>query len=201
MPRSISNCGTVLLALAGFPAAVTAQAEPGLGEEARVGAALAVRSGVSWLSSEPFPMAALAGTLRLSTTFEVGGEGIFGLRRVRLTPEGSPHRSEVGTGYGGVLLMWRPAGDAPGIRWAGGLLLGAGAARIRSPLAGTPGITENYFVLEPRIQLGVAQDRRLRFHGEAAYRIALTADPPTGIGTAELRGATLSLAVQYVHDP
>ena len=151
-----------------------------------MGAALAVRSGVSWLSNEPFPVAALAGTLRLSTTFEVGGEGIFGLRRVRLTPEGSPNRSEVGTGYGGILLMWRPAGDAPGIRWAGGLLLGAGAARIRSPLAGTPGITENYFVLEPRIQLGVAQDRRLRFHGEAAYRIALTADPPTGIGTAEL---------------
>ena len=166
-----------------------------------MGAALAVRSGVSWLSNEPLPIAALAGTLRLSTAFEVGGEGIFGLRRVRLTPEGPANGSEIGTGYGGILLRWRPAGDAPGIRWAGGLLLGAGTARIRSPLAGTPVITENYFVLEPRIQLGVAQDRRLRFHGEAAYRIALTADPPTGIGTAELRGATLSLAVQYVHDP
>ncbi len=201
MPRSVDACGAILLVLAVFPVVSAAQSEPGLGGEERVGAALTIRAGVSWLSSEPLPVAALAGTLRLSTTFELGGEGIIGLRRVRLTPGQSPNRSEIGTGYGGILLRWRPAGDVPGIRWAGGLLLGAGAARIRSPLSGAPVITENYLLIEPRVQLGVAQDRPIRFHGEAAYRIALTADPPAGIGATELRGATLSLAVQYVRDP
>ncbi len=201
MPRSFGSCRAVLLLLAASPVESAAQDEPALGEEERIGAALAIRAGVSWLSNEPVPMAALAGTLRLSTTFELGGEGVISLQKARLTPGESPNRSEIGTGYGGVLLRWRPAGDVPGIRWAGALLVGAGAARIRSALSGSPVITENYLLLEPRIQLGVAQDQSIRFHGEAGYRIALTADPPAGIRATELRGATVSLAVQYVRDP
>ena len=201
MPRSFGSCGAVLLVLAATPIASAGQSEPGLGEAERVGAALTIRAGGSWMSNEPLPVAALAGTLRLSPTFELGGEGVISLQTAKLTPGESPNRSEIGTGYGGVLLRWRPAGDVPGIRWAGGLLLGAGAARIRSPLSGSPVITENYFLIEPRIQLGAAQDRSIRFHGEAGYRIALTADPPAGIRATELRGATVSLAIQYVRDP
>lgn len=201
MPRFSDPWRAILVLLALCPRAVIAQTEPGSGEQEQVGAALSLRAGLSWLSGKPLPIAALAGTVRLSTTFELGGEGVVGLRSVRLSPGDTQNQTEMETGYGGILLRWRPAGDMPGIRWTGALLLGAGAARVRSPLSNTPVITENYFLLEPRLHLGVAQNRPIRFHGDAGYRIALGADPLPGISATELRGATLSLALQYVHGP
>ena len=125
----------VLVLLLAGPGYAAGQTQPALGEDGEVGAAISVRSGVTWLSNQPLPIAAVTGTLRFSTRLEIGGEGIIGLGAIRLSPEGSPDRSELETGYGGVLVRWRPAGDVPGLRWAGGLLIGAGSARIQSPLA------------------------------------------------------------------
>ncbi len=202
MPRAKNSSGAilVLLMLLG-PGYADAQTEPALGSDSRVGAAFSARSGVTWLSGRPLPTAAIAGTLRLSSTVELGGEGVFGLGAIRLSPEVSPDRSELRTGYGGVVLRWRPAGDVPGVRWGGGLLVGAGAARIQSPLADAEIFTENYFLVEPRVGLLLRQDRSVRPHAEAAYRIVLGADPLPGIRVTELRGPSLSVGVQYVRDP
>jgi len=178
-----------------------AQEYPSLGQDGQVGAAISLRSGVAWLSRRPLPILAVAGTLRLSKTVELGGEGVIGLGAVRLSPGDPAGRSELETSYGGALVRWRPAGDAPGLRWGWGLLLGAGSARVQSPLTEGPALSENYFLIDPRFDLLVRQDRSLRFFGEAGYRIAFGADPLPGIRIAELRGPTLSFAVQYVLDP
>jgi len=189
------------LALMPFPWTAAAQVAPSLGQDRQVGAAISVRSGVAWLSRRPLPILAVSGTLRLSTTVEVGGEGVIGLGAVRLSSKDPADRSELETSYGGALVRWRPAGDALGVRWGWGLLLGAGSARIQSPLAEGPVLSENYFLIDPRFDLLVRQDRSLRFFAEAGYRIAFGADPLPGIRIAELRGPTLSLAAQYVRDP
>ena len=201
MPRSIDLCGAVLVLLLAGPGYAAGQTQPALGEDGEVGAAISVRSGVTWLSNQPLPIAAVTGTLRFSTRLEIGGEGVIGLGAIRLSPEGSPDRSELETGYGGVLVRWRPAGDVPGLRWAGGLLIGAGSAQIQSPLADATIVSENYFLIEPRFSLLVRQDHRLRFSAEGGYRMALGVDPLPGIRVTELRGPTLSLAAQYVRDP
>ena len=201
MLRCPDPCGAVLAFLFLGPGTAAGQTQPALGQDGEVGAALSVRTGVTWLSNRPLPIVAVAGTLRLSTTFELGGEGVVGVGAVRLSPADSPDRSKMETGYGGILVRWRPAGDAPGLRWAGGLLLGAGRAQIESPLTSAPVVSENYFLIEPRFDLLLSQDRPLRVYAETGYRIALGADPLPGIRVTELRGPTLSLAAQYVLDP
>lgn len=172
-----------------------------MGSEGEVGAAVSLRAGATWLGSRLLPVAALSGTLRLSSRLEIGGEGVIGLDAIRLSPEDSPDRSELTSGYGGVLIRWRPAGDVPGVRLGGSILLGAGTARIRSPLAEATIVSENYFVLEPRVDVLVRQDRPVRFSASAGYRIATGADDLPGIRVSELRGPALSLAVQLVRDP
>ncbi len=188
----------VLLLVLG-PAA--AQTQPAVGEDGEVGATLSIRSGVTWLSNRSLPIVALAGTLRFSTTLEVGGEGVLGLGAIRLSPEGSPDESELATGYGGMLVRWRPAGDIAGLHWGGSLLVGAGATSIQSPLASATIVSENHFLIEPRFSLLVRQDHPVRFSAQGAYRIVLGADPLPGIQVTELRGPTVSLAAQYVRDP
>lgn len=201
MPRPVALLLTSLLLLAVRPASVEAQAGPALGEEGEVGFAISARVGVDWLGSRALPVLGIAGTLRFSQTLEVGGEGVIGLGAIRLSPESSPDRSELTSGYGGVLIRWRPAGDVPGVHWGGGVLLGAGTARIRSPLTEGFIVTENYLVLEPRVELLVRQDRTLRFSAASGYRITSGADALPGIGVAELRGFTLTAAIQFVRDP
>lgn len=184
-----------------LPGIVAAQSGPGLGADGEVGATLSARTGVTWLGSRILPIGALAATLRLSERLEVGGEAVIGLTAIRLSPTGSPDRSELTTGYGGLLLRWRPAGDAPGIRWGGSLQLGAGTARIRSPLSRAAIVTENYLLLEPRIGALLQQDRRIRFSGQAGYRITTGANGLPGIRVSELRGPSFTLGAQLVFDP
>ena len=201
MPRSIAPSGAVLALLIVGPAWLAGQSQPSLGEDGEVGATFSLRSGVTWVSDGALPIAAVSGTLRLSTTMELGGEAVLGLGAIRLSPKDAPDRSELDTGYGGLLVRWRPAGDLPGLRWGGGLLLGAGSARIRSPLATATIVSENYFLIEPRFNLLARQDRSIRFAAEAGYRITLGFDAQPGIRLTELRGPALSLAAQYVRDP
>lgn len=201
MPRSLAVLMILPAILARWPTCAEGQSGPGLGEENEVGFAVAARFGVSWFGSRALPVAAVAGTLRFSPALEVGGEGVIGLSAIRLSPEDSPVRSELTSGYGGILIRWRPSGDVPGVHWGGGILLGAGTARIRSPLAEGFIATENYLLLEPRVELLVRQDHALRFSAAAGYRITSGTEALPGIGATELRGFTLSAAIQLVRDP
>lgn len=201
MPRLVDLRGPLLVLLLTGPAAVSAQVEPSLGEEGEVGAAVSLRAGVTWVSRRSLPILGLGGTLRLSPSVELGGEAVLGLGAVELPPEASPEGFEMENSYGGAVLRWRPAGDAAGLRWGWGMLLGAGSARIRSRRTEGPLVSENYFLVEPRVDLLARQDRALRFMAEVGYRIPLDADPLPGIQPSELRGPSVSVAVQYVRDP
>jgi hypothetical protein len=201
MPRYLPTIAVLAVLLAAWPGTAEGQSGPGLGVDNEVGFAVSARLGVDWLGERPLPVAGLAGTLRLSRTLEVGGEGIIGLRAIRISPETAPVRSELTSGYGGILIRWRPAGDVPRVRWGGGLLLGAGTVRIRSPLTEGFIATENYLLLEPRVELLVRQDRTVRFSAAAGYRITSGGEALPGIGVTALRGFSLSAAVQLVRDP
>lgn len=201
MPRPVALLVTLAALLAGWPGRAEGQEGPGLGGDSEVGFAVSARLGVSWLGTRGLPIAGIAGTLRFSPTLEVGGEGVIGLAAIRISPKTAPVRSELTSGYGGILIRWRPAGDVSGARWGGSMLLGAGTARIRSPLQEGFIVTENYLLVEPRVELLARQDRTLRFSATAGYRITWGAEPLPGIGVRELRGFTLSAAIQLVRDP
>ncbi|MSR22101.1 MAG: hypothetical protein EXR92_00930, partial [Gemmatimonadetes bacterium] len=143
-----------------LPGSALAQAGPGIGAEA-VGAALSARAGATWFGSHVLPVGSFAGTLRLSPFLELGAEGVFTLRPARISPPGSPDRTELSTGYGGLLLRWRPAGGVPGVRWGTSVQLGAGTVRIRSPLTAAELASENFYFLEPGLHLLFHQDRRV----------------------------------------
>ena len=189
-----------LLALL-LPGAVMAQTEPGIGPDADVGAALSLRGGATWLGSHVLPVASLAGTLRLTPYLELGAEGVVTPRPATISPPGSPDRLELRIGYGGVLLRWRPAGAAPGLHWGGSVHVGAGTARIRSPLADAELASENFFFLEPGLHALARQDRALRLSLDAGYRVVAGARTLPGLARDEFRGPTLTLTVQVVRDP
>ena len=201
MSRLIDLRRYVLVPLLIAPTTVSGQVEPSLGDEGEVGAAVSLRAGVTWVSRRSLPIVGLGGTLRFSPSVELGGEAVLGIGAVRLPPEESPEGFEMENSYGGAILRWRPAGDMGGLRWGWGLLLGAGSARIRSRHSEGPLVSENYFLVEPRVDLLVRQDRSFRFMAEGGYRIPLDSDPLPGVQPSELRGPSFSVAVQYVRDP
>jgi hypothetical protein len=139
----------------------------------------------------------LTGTLRLSPTLELGGEGVVGLRSVRL----AGGESELTFGYGGALLRWRPAGDLPGLRVGGGLLAGAGTARVRSLAGGGPSTSENHYVLEPRVNASLRVHDRVRTFAALGYRIVFGTGTLPGVGITDLRGPILSVGAQLIVGP
>jgi len=192
----------ILMLLALRPPGLQAQASsPGTGNDAEVGAALSARSGVTWIGSQGVPILALAGVVRLSQHLELGGEGVLLVRSVRVSPEGSPDASELRSGYGGLILRWKPAGNLPGARWGGSLLLGSGTARVRSRLVEADLASQNFLFLEPSVHLLLRQDRTVRLSADAGYRITFGADSLPGLGPGEFRAPMLSLTVQVVRDP
>jgi len=189
------------LGLLGSAFGIAGQETPSLGSEGEVGAAASLGLAMTWLGGRPLPMYAVAGTLRLTPTVELGGEGVSGLRSVRLAGGLAGDPAELTFGYGGVLLRWRPAGDLPGVRIGGSLLAGAGTARVRSVPPGDTSASENHFVLEPRVNASIRAHDRLRVFSAAGYRIAFGAGALPGVGVSDLRGPTVILGAQLVVGP
>ncbi len=189
--------------LALWPGVLAAQTGPGLGSEARVGAALSVRTGATWVDGEATPLGALGGTLRLSSQMELGGEAVATLRPTRLESEERPEVSEISLGYAGLLLRWTAEEGASSLpfRWRTSLHLGAGRARVSSPVVDAEVTSENFFFTEPGIQLLFRQDRSVRLSLEAAYRLSTETERLPELGPEGTRGPSLSLALQLVHDP
>jgi hypothetical protein len=196
----LSPC-VLALGLLGYAFGVAGQEAPSLGSEGEVGAAASLGLAMTWLGGRPLPMYAVAGTLRLTPTLELGGEGVSGLRPVRLSGGGPDDASELTFGYGGVLIRWRPAGDLPGVRVGGSLLAGAGTARVRSIPPGGTSVSENHFVLEPRVNASLRPHDRFRVFAAAGYRVTFGAGALPGVGVSDLRGPTVILGAQLVVGP
>jgi hypothetical protein len=189
------------LGLLGNAVGAAAQEAPSLGSEGEVGATASLAFPMTWLGGRPLPMYALAATLRLTPTLELGGEGVSGLRSIRLAGVGPGEESELTFGYGGVLLRWRPAGELPGVRVGGSLLAGAGTARVRSVPPGGASTSENHFILEPRVHASIRPHARVRVFSAAGYRIAFGAGALPGIGASDLRGPIVSVGAQLIVGP
>lgn len=180
---------------------VLAQEAPGIGPDAEVGGTLELRTGVLRAGSGLLPVLGFGGGLRLSPEVELGAEVVLSLRAVALGPDDSPGAGSLKLAHSGVSLRWRPAGDAPGARWGGSILFGAGTARVRSPLVATEAAHRNFLLLEPRVHVLVRQDRRVRGSVDAGYRLPFGAGTLPGVAPTELRGPTVSLSLQYVRRP
>jgi hypothetical protein len=192
------------LGLLGHAVGVSAQeapSGPSLGSEGEVGAAASLGLWMTWLGGRPLPMYSVAGSLRLTPTVELGGEGVVGFRAVPLAGGILGEESELTFGYGGILLRWQPAGDLPGVRIGGSLLAGAGTARVRLVPAGGTEASENHFILEPRVVASIRQRDRFRVFAAAGYRIAFGAGTLPGVPLSDLRGPTLGVGGQVVVGP
>ncbi len=201
MPRTLPALASLLL-LTLCPATIHAQG-PGLGSENRVGAAVSLRAGATWVDGGPTPIGSLSATLRLSRQFEVGGEAAMTLRPTLLDSEESSDAPELSLGYGGLLLRWtsEEGTPSPSFRWRAGLLLGAGSARLESVVLDHEVASENFLFAEPEIALLLSQDRNIRLSIEGRYRLASATARLSELGPQGVRGASLTLGVQFVHDP
>lgn len=200
MPRN----AMLLVALAlvgGVPVATPALGQPALGPDSAVGWGLSARAGVTWFDGSPLPIATAATTIRLSPSLEVGAESTFGVGSIRLTPEGSSTPSDLSTAYGGLFVRWRPAGDVSGVRWGVSLLTGAGRARVRPLRVNASAIPENFFAIEPRVDLLAYQERSLRVSAALGYRVASAVSVLPGVSVSGFRGPTFVLGAQLVRDP
>jgi len=191
----------LLLVLTTGAGPVLGQDAPGLGPDAEVGGTLGLRTGVLRVGSGLLPVLGFGGGLRLSPQVELGAEVVFSLRAVALSSENSPGAGSLKLAHTGASLRWRPAGDAPGVRWGGSILFGAGTARVRSPLAATEIAHRNFLLLEPRVHILFRQHQRMRGSVDAGYRLSFGAGALPGILATELRGPTFSLSLQYVRRP
>ena len=193
-----------MLGLLGDAGGVIAQEPPpgpSLGSEGEVGAAASLGLWMTWFGGRPLPMYSVEGSLRLSPTVELGGEGVVGFRAVPIESGIDGEESELTFGYGGILLRWRPAGDLPGLRVGGSLLAGAGTARVRLVPGGGAEASENHFVLEPRVVVSIRQRDRFRLFAATGYRIAFGAGTLPGVALSDLRGPTLGIGGQVVVGP
>jgi len=178
-----------------------AQGPPGIGPDADVTGALAIRTGMVRVGSGLLPELGFGGSLRLSPHVELGAEVVFSLRAVAIPSHNSAAPGSLQLSHTGATLRWRPAGDAPGVRWGGSILFGAGTARVRSPPSPPEVDHKNFLLLEPRVHILFLQDRRIRGSVDGGYRLSFGATTLPGIPATELRGPTASVSLQYVPRP
>lgn len=180
---------------------LSAQTQPALGSDGEVGAVFSLRSGVSTAADRVVPLLGMGFGLRLSSSFQLGGEGLMGLRTIRVSAEDSPDRSELTLGYGGVSLIYRFASD-PGITGLhGGVLLGAGTARIRSSLADAEVGTDNFGIMEPFLEYRLRLRSPLGAAIGVGYRFTPGSDSLPGVPAGELSGPVLSIGLQLMRNP
>jgi len=182
-------------------APASGQTTPSLGPDGEVGGAIWVRPALSTAVNSTLPLLGLGAALRLSSRFELGGEGVMGLQHVEVSPATSPDRSELSFGYAGVHIRVFATSESLEDRLSGNLLVGAGTARIRSTLVGTEVATDNFAVFEPSLSYRFRGPRGVQGAVGAGYRFTLGSDPLPGVESGAIQGAVVSLAVILGRDP
>lgn len=174
---------------------------PTLGPDGTVGASLELRPAASRIADRLLPLLGVAGGVHLSPWVELAGEAVVALRRVRVSPDDSPDRSELTLGYGGVSLRYHLSPGSSASSWSGALLVGAGTARVRSTLVGQDVGTDNFFVVEPNVSYQRYFRPNVAGAVSGAYRFTPGFDPLPGLEAGSLRGFVLSLSVRFVRHP
>lgn len=196
----LSGAVVALLVLVGAPP-LTAQSGPALGPGNEVGAALSLRPAISHAAGKALSLLGVGAAIRVSPRMEVGGEGVFGFNQVRVSAFGSPDHLDLTLGYGGLHLRYHPDGLEGATGWSGGLLVGAGAARVHSALANAEVGSDNFAVIEASLSHLWRLGRGFRGGVAGAYRVVAALDPLPGMEDEGLSGLSLSLVLYLARDP
>lgn len=174
-----------LLPLA-FGAPLAAQSEPSDALPAFVEAQV----GVTRVTGVSAGYAGVAATLGLGGGLRIGGGAWSVLRRIDEGPVLEGMGLDLGIGYGGALLEYRPPAAPVSAR----LLVGGGAATLRTIPVGTPFDTETFVVIEPSVVVETSVAGPLSVGLTAGYRITREVDPrflPTASGLGGFSGAVV----------
>ena len=181
----------LLLILLSWPALVAGQesAEP---SSPQVGFAASTAVKVSSVDGEARAFFGGWAGLSLGDRVYLGGGGYAMSAPVDVAGSGPGTTLELGLGYGGVVVGYRmPLGEGPW--WVGAnALLGAGNAEIQDPIVGT---SDNFFVAEPEISLGLRLHSHLNASVGAGYRFVAGVGDLAGLRAQDLRALTGTLSL------
>ncbi len=182
----------VVIAFAPPPLGAQGEAERGKGAVLRGG------GGVGVLDGGSVPVLRGSALLRWSPRVRIGAEGVHIPAGVRLSATASPDQTELAFGYGGIRGEWAP-GEAS--RWAFGVLLAAGTARVRAPLQGSDLATRNLLLVEPGVTRTLWRPGPFQAGLEATARLPLVSPVLPGVAPGALRGGALSFYLEWIREP
>ena len=194
-PKGMRTTLLLLLVLA-LPGSLRAQAGPPSSiRDGRVRSAVAFTvQGSRIAGSSRVHLGGWAG-LVLGGHFLVGGGGFAPTQNVELPGTDSGTGFLLRMGYGGLVFRyWKPL-DL-GVTASGGMLLGAGHARVRDRLQGTELGSDNFFVLEPTLSLAHPLLSWLHIEGTLGYRKALDVEDLPTVSAADLSSFTGALSLR-----
>lgn len=109
--------------------------------------------------------------------------------------DGPGYSRELGFGYGGLVAEYR-LGTMERFRYAVSGLLGAGSAELEDLVVGTELGSDNFLVFEAGLVARASVFSRAGAGVSLGYRLVAGVDDLPGVGTAQLRGFTLSLSLR-----
>lgn len=169
MPRTpVCRPRLLPLLLAGVLAGALAlplRAQPAPGP-APLPAAVEVHLGVTELVGVTTVLVGVQGTLGVGDRVRIGAGAWGALERVHESPELELRGLDLGLGYGGAVIEYGSGRLPASIR----LLVGGGAATLRTATVGTPFDTEAFVVVEPALRLQTSLFGPLSLGAEVAYR-------------------------------
>ncbi|CAN5628724.1 hypothetical protein BH23GEM11_BH23GEM11_00080 [soil metagenome] len=170
---------------------------PSLGPDGWVEGAMAAGIGLTTIRGQGVAVAHVSGKIALGPRLRIGAEAVLPLDGVALDGEGLAQRSALHMRYGGARIEGGPRDS----RWTGGLLLGAGTARVRTPGVASTTSNRNFLVVEPSVRLSTGSLGPLRHGLAVAGRIPLGTPALPGVRRNDLYGVSLSLTTEWVRDP
>lgn len=177
---------TLVAGLIAPPLAAQESAPPGL-----LPAALEVHLGRIGAVGVSTGMAGVSGTIGIGNGFRVGAGAWSSLGRLDDASALAARSLDLGVGYGGALMEYRPPSLPASLR----LLVGGGAATLQTTAVGTPFDTETFLVVEPALTLRRQLFGPLYLGGSVAYRSAYAVDSRFLIEARDLGGFSGSILV------
>lgn len=182
----------LILALAPFltPTSLGAQDS---GE--KVGAWVGPSLLVTEISHQVSTLAGFEAGLTIRGRLRLGGGGHTLIRSVELTRSGTTPL-DLSLGYGGVVAQYliRRRGD-----WSlgAGALAGGGAARVRDPVSGAELGSDNFVVVEPRIEAALLLRSFVRLSLSVRYRAPMGVDDLPRVGSTQMRGLGAAIGISF----
>ncbi len=170
---------------------------PSLGSEGRVGASVALGTGITGLRGREVGIVSADAHLQLTPAIRVGLQGVRLSQGVLATSTDSPDQSRVRLAYAGA----RGEVDTGWEGFHAGILLAGATARLKSSLLDQEIATRNFLMVEPQVRRTLLRVRGISAEAQAGYRIPLGAPSLPGVATADLRGPMLSVTGRWHRAP